>query len=207
MKLKLETIRDVSVLTASGPMDSENFAVLKAGIRKLLKDGKNRIVLELPDSGTLPPDVLRELAVLNLTAAELSGSIVLAKIAPLTRAKIESFSKPPVVRCFAEREQAFDFFLPSTQEIPAAPPPPTPAGSAPPMKEEIRAKELGDLGALRKELVELQSENKELKARLTELVLVRRDPPDLESWRQKVAQLEQELSAAIQIAQDAADKK
>jgi hypothetical protein len=225
MKLKLDAIRDISVLLAEGPITPENFAILRAGIKKLFKDGKNKIILELPDSGTFTPPLLRELATLNLMAAELSGSIVLAKIAPLTRAKIEAFSKPPSVRCFVDREAASEFFYPKVVDeavkvpvpVPAQAPAPTPAVVAAPeavnddkskqFKAEIRGKEMGDLGTVRKKLSDLEAENAELKGRVAEMVVTRRDPPDLDSWKEKVTILEKQLADAIKTAQDATAAK
>ncbi|MBS1962859.1 MAG: hypothetical protein JST04_11625 [Bdellovibrionales bacterium] len=251
MKLKLEALRDISILVAEGPITPENFAVLRAGIKKLFKDGKNKIILELPDSGTIAPPLLRELATLNLLASELAGSIVLAQIAPLTRAKIEAFSKPPAVRCFADRAKAAEFFYPPNEEAgkspgaastaPAAPSPqplpapnvgaPTPQKSvsfeipgvasaatvsesasggedkAKQFKAEIRAKEMGDLGSVRKKLSDLEAENAELKTRIAEMIVSRRDPPDLDAWKEKVSLLEKQLADAIKTAQDAAAAK
>lgn len=248
MKLRMEAVKDISVLIAEGAMTPENFAVLRAGVKKLFKDGKNKIILELPDSAAFTPVVLREFASLNLIAAELSGSIVLAKIAPLTRAKIEAFAKPSAVRCFGDRAAAVEFFHPpGAEEIPnsapttlqqgvtpaAAIPDPSPpkgiaidapaattpsasvAPSADPVSEdkakqfkaEIRAKEMGDLGTSRKRLAELEAENTELKSRLAELVVTRRDPPDLDAWKEKVKGLERQLADAIKTAQDATATK
>jgi hypothetical protein len=234
MKLKLEAVRDVNVLVATGPIEPANFAVLKAGIRKLFKDGKNKIILELPESSTLSPEILRELAALNLLASELAGQILLAGISPLTRAKIDSFSKPPVVRCFADRTAAVEFFHPKAAEEPAKKEPPkpdlpsdakpaaaatpsaTPAGAAPEaaghadpasMKSEIRSKEIGDLGELRKRMTELEAENRELMAELSRMATTRREPPDLDSWKEKVSRLEKDLADAIAAAQAPPPKK
>jgi hypothetical protein len=216
MKLKLEAVRDISILIAEGPITPENFAVLRAGIKKLFKDGKNKIILELPDSDRLTPPILREFATLNLAASELAGSIVLAKIAPLTRAKIEAFSKPPSVRCFADRENAVQYFHPPGEEaakpsdVAEAPAEPTALGTEEKKeysKGEIRAQEMGDLGSIRKKLSDLEAENKELKGRLAELVVTRRDPPDLESWKEKVSLLEKQLAEAIENAQETSAAK
>lgn len=242
MKIKLESVRDISVLNVTGPVTLESFAVIKAGIKKLFSSGKNKIVLELPDSGAFPTPVLREIAILNLLASELSGQIVLAHIAPLTRAKIEAFSKPPVVTCFPDRNAAAEFFDSKSTESPAskapapvavtpipspvaptpaptpapavvaAPKPVAPAAPAPApteeeqknYKKEIRTQELGDIGQVRKQLSELEIENKELKTRLAELMIARRDPPDVDSWREKTTKLEKELAEAIRVAQDMA---
>jgi hypothetical protein len=221
MKLKLEAVRDVNVLVASGPIEPANFAVLKAGIRKLFKDGKNKIILELPDSSTFSPEILREFAALNLLASELAGQILLAGIAPLTRAKIDSFSKPPVVRCFPDRTAAVEFFHPKAPEEAAKKEPKpdslnesktaAPSTQADPdpstAKADIRAKEIGDLGELRKRLTELETENRELMAELSRMTTTRRDPPDLDSWKEKVSRLEKELTDAIAAAQAPPPKK
>ena len=45
MKLELSAQDGVSILTVTGPIDQHKFKVLKAGIVKLFKDGKNKIVL------------------------------------------------------------------------------------------------------------------------------------------------------------------
>src|SRR3954465_5442354 len=116
MNLALERFKDLSILVAKGTISPEKFPVLKAGIKKLFKDGKNKIILELPDSSSFPPEILRELTALNIVASELSGQIVLAKIEPLTRSKIENFAKPPIIRCFMNRDAAIAFFYPQFKE-------------------------------------------------------------------------------------------
>lgn len=221
MKLHLETNRDVNILTASGEINAERFAILKAGIKKLFRDGKNKIILELPESKNFPVEILREMAQLNLMAAELAGQIVLAGIAAETKSKIESFSMPSAVRCTTNREEALKIFFgsastasPDPKKSPApnstvAPPsPPTaPVGASTSSakesaedkkgaKEKIRQSELNDLGALRKRISELEVENKELVTSLKDSLLKRRDPPDLDSWKAKVKDLETQLEAA-----------
>jgi hypothetical protein len=93
----------------------------------------------------------------------------------------------------------------------------TPAPESPPAavsddkakqyKAEIRGKEMGDLGTVRKKLSELEAENSELKGRIAELIVTRRDPPDLDSWKEKVTLLEKQLADAIKTAQDASAAK
>jgi hypothetical protein len=255
MKIKLETVRDVSILIASGPIEPSNFAILRAGVRKLLSDGKNKIILELPDSSQLSTPILRELAHLNLLANELAGQILLSSIAPLTRAKIEAFSKPPVVRCFASRGEALAVLQPA-EEIPSIPkaaesPAATPKAEARPapvpsrqanapdeatskdlspsalaeaaaeeaadapspdrsdedkdlikqLRAELREKELAENADLRKRATDLERENKILKLQLAKLVLARKEPPEMEAWKEQILRLERELADAIQTAQ------
>jgi len=218
MKLLLEKQKDVNILVASGAINAENFQVLRAGIRKLFSEGKNKIIIDLPDSNTFTAEILREFAVMNLIAAELSGQLVLSSIEPLTRAKIDSFSKPPAVRCFLTKEDAVRFFHPETKPAEAPSPaakagaPSTAASPADPgagedqkkqFKSEVRAKELGDVGSLRKRISELEAQNEELMLQLTKLVVTRRDPPDLSAWKEKVELLEKQVADSL-AAQNAA---
>lgn len=220
MKLKLEANRDVNILTASGEINAERFAVLKAGIKKLFRDGKNKIILELPESKTFPVEILREMAHLNLMAAELAGQIVLSGISLETKSKIESFSKPPSVRCTTTREEALKLFFDPAKPAPASAStstqPPSSTTAAKPSesgdekkgaKEKIRQSELNDLGALRKRISELETENKELIVSLKDAVLKRRDPPDLDAWKAKVKDLETQLESANTQLNAAAPKK
>ena len=214
MKLKLEPFKDISILNISGELTADSIAIIKAGIKKLFKDGKNKIILEILDSDKVSPDVLREIALLNILASELSGQIVLANIDSATQAKIESFSKPPYVKSYKNRNDALQFFHPPEKDVPAATAQPaqqaTPSIAAaavatPPKEDEaqkkfksdIRKAELGDVGQLRKKLSDLEKENKELKQQLINLVIQRRDPPDLTSWQTKVATLEKQLEEAV----------
>lgn len=221
MKLKLDRYKDVSILAAQGPVDDQNFAILKAGIRKLFRDGKNKIILELPDSSHFTPEILREIAMLNLIAAELSGQIVLADIEPLIRAKIESFAKPPHIRSFAKREEALAFFHPEAKDelaiapapaatVPAAaasapktapaaaasPAPSAPAGASL-SREELRTQELGDIGSLRRKLSDLESENLELKDLLRKDILEQRAYRTDPALRDRVEYLEKQLEEAL----------
>ncbi len=141
MKLHLETNRDVNILTASGEINAERFAILKAGIKKLFRDGKNKIILELPESKNFPVEILRVMAQLNLMAAELAGQIILSGISPETKSKIDSFSMPPAVRCTVTRDEALKIFFgteatPETQK-PASSPAPvsTPSKTSAPTAE------------------------------------------------------------------------
>lgn len=219
MKLLLEKHKDLNILVASGPINAENFQILRAGVRKLFSEGKNKIILDLPDSNTFTTEILREFAVMNLIAAELSGQLVLSSIEPLTRAKIDSFSKPPAVRCFRSREEAIRYFYPlEGKEVPEAPvaesaPAPSPVDPAKAeeqkkqYKADIRSKELGDVGALRKRISELEAQNEELMLQLTHLVFARRDPPDQPAWKEKVELLEKQLADALDAANAAAAGK
>ena len=63
-------------------LGNDGIAVLKAGLTKLLQNGKNRIIVHLFDCESLSSDVIRELAILDVFARELSGKIVLVSNVP-----------------------------------------------------------------------------------------------------------------------------
>ncbi len=209
MKLSLEKFKDLHILSASGPMTPENFAVLRAGIKKQFQGGKNKIILDIPEAKSFPSDILRDLAQMNLIASELSGQIVLTSIDPVTRLKIEAFAKPTVVRSFETKQQGIDFFYPPEKKpepigvapAAAAPTPTSPTSPAEKtvdqFKADIRTQEINTLGALRKTISDLEAQNKELISQLSKLVRNRRDPPDLSSWQEKTNLLEKQLEEAM----------
>lgn len=77
MKLKLKSERDVHILGVAGTLDEKSFAVLHAGITKLFKTGKNKIILDLAEAEVHRPEPLHGLTELNHLARELAGEIVI----------------------------------------------------------------------------------------------------------------------------------
>ena len=205
MKLKLRAAGDVSVLTVLELQTDENLAVLRAGLVSAMKAGKNRFVLELNNSSAIPPTVLRELARLRLLANELSGDIVLAGVGPEVRLKIETFAKPSVIPVFDTVTGALQFFRPPAPPPPALPPlAPPPVKAAPPVgeeakqfKEQIRDRELGEVGQLRKVIERLTAENRALQETLSRRVVERRAPADLQGYREKLQLLEAQLAEIL----------
>ena len=136
MKVELRSESDIQIIRVSGPITTDKFAILKTALTKLFMVGKNKIVLELAGANELSSDILRELALLNLLASELSGRIVLAEVDDATRAKIQAFSKPPIVNCFVKTADAVaSFKIPDPKPLappkPVAAPLPPPIGAAP----------------------------------------------------------------------------
>ncbi len=209
MKLKLRAENDVQVLTISELDSPKNVDVLRAGITQIFKNGKNRIVLELTTPKSVPAELLRELGRLKLLANELSGDIVISGLDPETKQKVDSFAKPPFAVTFLTTAQALNFF----KEL-SAPKPPTPPEKAPvagpvpdiktgvagsarldeKFKEEIRQREMGEMGSLRKELEHLKSENKSLMELLGKKILERREPPDAAAYQARIHELEKQLA-------------
>jgi anti-anti-sigma regulatory factor len=206
MKLALRQEDSVSILEVAGSVDAKNFAILKAGITKLLRDGKNRIVLSFKDATELESEVIRELAIIDVNARELAGKIILTSNNPELKESVKLFAKPPVVPIFATLEIALDYFKKSQptvedeEEVSA-------------LKNQLQEKEklVASLEARiklqdPKELQDLRGTNAELTAKvklLEEQVNVltkeKRKPMDEEGFVEKILALEdtvKRLSAA-----------
>jgi hypothetical protein len=224
MKLKLRAENDIQVLTISEIDSSQNVDVLRAGITKLFKNGKNRIVLELTEAKTVPAEVMRELGRLKLLANELAGDIVISGVDAQTKQKIDSFAKPPFAVSFPATAQAIAYLKqianpPPKDSAPApvakaAAPAPSPSATAPAPaashpapqghatdpsqhQQEILTKEMGELGALKKQVEQLRKENLSLTAILAQKIWERREPGDVDTFRDRVSELEDKLAKIL----------
>jgi len=109
MDLKLRQLEQYAVLEISGDISAHNLQVLKAGIKKLFHSGKNKIILSLIDATSVEGEVIRELAMLDILARELSGKIVLVSDNDELKDQVKSFAAPPVIPIFSTIEQAVDY--------------------------------------------------------------------------------------------------
>lgn len=110
MKISLEHKEGVAFLNVSGSVEAQQFQVLKAGLSKLLRDGKNRIVVNFTDAQNLGGEVIREIAILDLFARELAGRIIIVSSSAELKESVLSFSKPPVIPFLSTPEQAQEYF-------------------------------------------------------------------------------------------------
>jgi anti-anti-sigma regulatory factor/regulator of replication initiation timing len=110
MKIQLSQVSNINVLTVSDGVDLHSFNVLKAGVTKLFQDGKNKIIIHLQGIAHMPPEVMREIALLDLTAKELSGRIAASGVGEELKKEFMAFSKPPAIPFFATLEGAIEFF-------------------------------------------------------------------------------------------------
>lgn len=213
MKIQLLQEKSYPVLVVQGEVSSQEVLILRAGLSKLLKNGKNRIILEFTEASKLSQEVLREIAVFNVLARELAGNIVIAGVDPATKARIETYSKPPVVECFVTR---FDAAAALAPVAPTDSPPPGTPGPQPaaPTKADASAgaksgalKELESQNQLRSELEKLKSRNAELEEQLRVLVITRRDLPDAEAYKDRLRSLEAELLDVNERLRVASEKK
>jgi len=109
MKLALRQEENASILEIQGAIDIHNFAVLKAGLTKLFQNGKNRIVLNIKEGDELSSEVIRELAILDVFARELSGKLVMVSESPDLKRKVQTFAKPPLVAILPSVAKAVEY--------------------------------------------------------------------------------------------------
>jgi anti-anti-sigma regulatory factor len=109
MKISMRQEESCSILDITGNITQHNFAVLKAGLTKLFANGKNRIVLHIQDADHLSTEVIRELAILDVFARELSGKLVLASDSNDLKTKVTAFAKPPVVAILPSVAKAAEY--------------------------------------------------------------------------------------------------
>lgn len=234
MKLSLKSQNGIEVLTGGGEISAHDLQILRAGIMKLFQSGKNKIVLEIPEAEKLPPEILREVSKLDLMARELSGRLVLAGVNTVLREQITRFAQPPVIQCFDSKEDAIKHLHQSPSQsqpapVTAAPPPspsqapapaPTPAQAPAPAapaptgeasadhaqqyKTDIRQKELGDLGSLRKTISSLENENKLLRDQLIVAITHRREAHSEIAAQKQIEALEKKLEEMLDESKPAA---
>ncbi|MFZ9595275.1 MAG: hypothetical protein ACO3A2_04270 [Bdellovibrionia bacterium] len=230
MKIKLTSSGDIQIFTLTENISEKDIDVLRAGFKNALRNGKNKIILELISVDHLSDDVLRELGIMDNFARELAGRILMVTDQQALRNRIQNFASPPLVFCFESRELAIAQFTQTTRGLDepeskkeplfgADPktdpqallsvgasdqslPPVDPALTDPEavqraqlqkQKEEILARETAELGQLRKQLAEMQSENKVLHEQLASLIQSRRQFVDNAALQEKISALQMEM--------------
>ncbi len=205
MKLKLTSEDHIDILSASDAITEKDISILKAGITKLFQNGKNKIVFELPGGGQerLAPEVIRELGMLDNFARELAGRIVVVSSSSEILAGIQAFASPPLVLCYATRKEALAVFAapPPLDTVPGQPEalvdplaPPLVAGLT---KEDYLARELGDLGQIRKQLADAERDNRLLQEQIVRQVTDRRAVVGTDALHEKIVALEQEIEKLL----------
>lgn len=203
MKVSLSTHEGIHVLVIQGPVSVRECAILKAGITKLFKDGKNRIILDVSTLNDLEGPVISELAHLNVVARELSGEIVIGGLNPKLLEKVKSFAKPPVVSYFNKVSEAAQYLKSSQTKTPPEDEQTgkrnlktTPApGDAPPSPAPINPADAVEISELRRQ-------NQQLLTQISELIKERRIPADREIFEEKLNLIEKRLQTSM-----AGDKK
>lgn len=198
MKIKLARELGAEILALEGPVSTAELDVLRAGITKLLRDGRNRVVVELSPDQDISAEAIRELARLDLLARELSGGILISGLTPRILQKVASFMNPQSLRAYATRAEALQVFAPRPKAAPAAiPAAPAAAASAlasddarEKARQDVLARERGDVGALRRRIAELETETEALRGQLLAQLAQRKIPPHETAYQERIRTLE-----------------
>ncbi len=203
MKLALRQEENCSVLEIQGSVDAKNFAVLKAGLTKLFQNGKNKIVLHLVSSpNDLSADVIRELAILDVFARELSGKIVIASESAELKSKVSTFAKPPIVAILPSVAKAIEYMKDlsalegdeggeSAAEL--ATQLEARAQQVAALEAQIKQADPSALNTLRAENAELKDKVKLLEGQIADILGKRRQPETVEGFFEKIEALEESL--------------
>lgn len=116
MKIQLRSKKGVEVLEVEGPVADFEAQILRVGVTRLLRNGKNRIILDLSkmlhQASRLPDFFLTELLALDRMARDLAGRIALAGVPPLLHERLAHLSKPPLIDAYTDLGEAILSFLP-----------------------------------------------------------------------------------------------
>lgn len=115
MKIKLVAHKDVPVLVISEDLPAEKIPVLKAGLKKLLCTGKDRIILELSGVQSLAPQAIIEVGRFHELAKELSGKIILVSRSPEVVRVIAEAHVSSLMPVLMSLDEAVDVLLQSTK--------------------------------------------------------------------------------------------
>lgn len=204
MKLNLASRSNIYTLSVGGELKDHDSQVLRAGIQKLLKDGRHRIIVDVKEVSVVSPQSIRDLCELNSIAQELQGEIVLSGVTPALRNRVEAYSRPPVLLMFNSNEAAFRHQQGKIEEWEKPPassssrssasslssePATRPASPEPPSHKDVL-----EATHLRKQLEEARESNRMLKENLRRIVFERKNPVELKAYQQKIDYLEKRLA-------------
>ncbi len=225
MKVGLTAKDGISILALSGALDPKTLEVVKAGIRKLFRDGKNKFAINLTGTEGLTNEFIREFCYLNITARELAGEIVLVIGDATARSKVESFSNPKSIAVFPADDDAVKSFTapPSSTGLSAPGGASTTVLTGDPalddsmallrgkddeikkLKAQLEEKEKGEIGKIKQENSRLKELTKTLEESILKHIEFRRLPVDDQAVKDRVRALEERIKKlAAQVDEKAA---
>jgi hypothetical protein len=199
MKLQLESKDGVAILSIHKLEGLHDWEVLKVGLQKLLRDGKNRVVLDFHECTGIGADVIREIAIMDVFARELSGKIVLSSADDDFLSFVRRFSVPPVMPLFSSLDEALTAIdaedsLDPLAEKKAAALLAVKEKEILALKELLKQQEPKELVALRGENAKLREELKEIRTLVDGWKDRLANPVNEEEWLKRVAGLESEIA-------------
>lgn len=206
MNLNLEQKSGAHILKISGDVDVKGTAILRAGVTKLMKSGKDKIILDLAQVGGLHESFVKEVTELHKLAAELMGKVVVAGAPANVATQLKAAGDPPPFPVINTVIEAITFLQQTGQLIEELPPEIDALikqrdARIQALENQIALSNPEELRKLRQENETLRSQTQALESQVTELIQGRRIPPDVEAVLEKINVLERnvkEMSASLQ---------
>jgi anti-anti-sigma regulatory factor len=173
---------------------------MKAGIGKLLRTGKNKMILDLAAATGIQTAGVLELGRLNQMAGELEGEIVVIATQPGLISDLGKALPPQKITCTTTLEQALKAFkseVPAeratTQSLSAQPELVAALKEIGELKEKIRALEGSEIAKLKREAAMLRGECETLRGDYKKLWAERKHPASEKGYLEKIRVLEKQI--------------
>lgn len=190
LKLTLKEQNGVQVLTVMSPITADDFKIIRAGLVKLLKDGKNKIDVHFDSSEPLDLAVVNELKALNTPARDLAGEIVVSSPNEVCRKSIALQVQPKELSVFETIEQA-------TSHLTKKPSPTEDSQLIQKLQAQVAGQEQGEMGKLKTENEQLRSENERLLESLDKMLIERATGFDAQAFVEKISVLEKKIETLV----------
>lgn len=201
MEISLKEIYGIQVLSVAGTLSAHNVKVLNAGITKLFKSGKNKIVLNFSKLPDLETESVREIVQLNTVARELAGELVLTGLSKQLKDRVSTFAKPPILMSFDTDEQAVEFLR--GQKVHFSGSPEAEAAlkqkdqEIAELKKKIEALDPAKFQSMVADKSNAERENQWLHSQLDEFLKVERKPPTPTAAEEKLKELEKRIEDIV----------
>lgn len=196
LKLKLTEEGGIHILQLNGELDSQAYDVLKAGVIKLFRDGKNKMILDFKEAVVPDSAIFKDLGNLNSIARELAGEIILIHLSQGDKIKVESLAKPALIQCYETKEAALQILkkVKADKEESDKLRKPLAAGVIPPVGVPAAAPSAGspeELRKLKKELASVKAHALAIKEGFEHLIASRRIPDSIAVLEEKMRSFEE----------------
>lgn len=190
LKILLKEQNGIQVLTVMSPISSEDFKIVRAGLIKLLRDGKNRIDVHFESTEAVELSVINELKALNAPARELAGEIVVSATHDLCRKSLMAHVDPKELTVCESVEQAI-------QQLNRKPAQSEESQLIQKLKEQVLSQERGEMGKLRAENERLRAENERLVEAVEKMMIDRATAFDSQGFAEQISVLEKKIEALV----------
>lgn len=110
MKIRIETVGDVTVVFIDGNVLQENVPILRVKLLELIEEGKVKVVLDMVASNYISSMCLATIVDVKKKVNELGGDLKLARVNKLVRNLLETTSLIKKVETFEDVEAAVKSF-------------------------------------------------------------------------------------------------